>query len=491
MIGHRPGAALLMATLSFSSALAFAETPMRSPEVAQFVRVEAPVVILQHVRVIDGTGKAAVDDRNVVIEGGKISRIEAGSKVPAAEGVTVLDLTGHTVIPGLVGMHNHLFYIGWPNYSPDRHPRVEAPLPILQMIFSAPRMYLAAGVTTMRTTGSMQPYADLNLRHQIEAGLLPGPHIEVTAPYLEGKPPSYITLHPLTGPQEATEFVDYWARVGVTSFKAYAQVTRGELKAAIEAAHRHGLKLTGHLCAVTYPEAAELGIDNLEHGFWWNSQLAAGKKPDECPEDGDEATILKMDPAGPEAENLIRLLVSRRVAVTSTLAVLEGFVAGRPPLQSRVLEAMSPQARQDYLLQRARRLEKPLPDAQVKWAHELAMERRFVEAGGLLLSGPDAVGFNGVVPGFGDQRGIELLVEAGFTPVEAIRIATLNGAVFLGKQDRIGSIEPGKNADLVVIRGNPAQRIDDIENTEIVFKDGVGYDSAKLLRSIAGRYGQY
>ncbi|MDB6082597.1 MAG: amidohydrolase, partial [Gammaproteobacteria bacterium] len=206
---------------------------------------------------------------------------------------------------------------------------------------------------------------------------------------------------------------------------------------------------------------------------------------------GSEDTIKNMDPEGPDAAKLIRLLVSRRIAVTSTLPVFEGDVAGRPPLQHRMLDAMTTEARDAYLYARIRRFEKPIPDGPVMLANEMKMERKFVAAGGLLLAGPDPTGNGGVLPGFGDQRGIELLVEAGFTPVEAIRIATLNGATYEGKQSSIGSIEAGKNADLVVIKGDPSQRIADIENTEIVFKDGVGYDSAKILGSVAGRYGQY
>ena len=313
----------------------------------------------------------------------------------------------------------------------------------------------------------------------------------MTAPYLEGESSNFIQMHQLASAAEAKQFVDYWASVGVTSFKAYMHITRAELKAAIDAAHQHGIKVTGHLCSVTYPEAVELGIDNLEHGFWVNTQLSAGKKPDECPESASQDTIKSMDPAGPEAKKLIQLLVSHHVALTSTLPVFEGDVAGRPPLQSRMLDAMTPESRDAYLYKRNYRFDKPLPDGQTMLTHEMQMERQFVAAGGLLLAGPDPTGNGGVLPGFGDQREIELLVEAGFTPVEAIRIGTLNGAIFEGKQASIGSIELGKNADLVIVKGDPSQRIADIENTEIVFKDGVGYDSEKLLRSVAGRYGQY
>ena len=122
---------------------------------------------------------------------------------------------------------------------------------------------------------------------------------------------------------------------------------------------------------------------------------------------------------------------------------------------------------------------------------DMALERAFVAAGGLLIAGPDPTGAGDVVPGFGDQREMELLVEAGFTPVEAIRIATLNGAVYLGRDKEIGSVAAGKNADLVVMKGDPSAKISDVENVEIVFKDGVGYDAGKLLESVKGRYGEY
>jgi len=453
--------------------------------------VSAGRVILAHVRVIDGAGHPAVDDRNVVIERGKITAIDAGADVAATPDTAVLDLRGYSVFPGLVGMHNHLFYIARPNF--DEHWSSEPPILAPQMTFSAPRLYLAAGVTTMRTTGSMEPYADLNLKHDIDAGTLIGPHLDVTGPYLEGPHSPFIQLHQLSGPDEARQLVNYWADRGATSFKAYMYITRAELKAAIEAAHKRGLKVTGHLCSVTYEEAADLGIDDLEHGFFVNTQLDPGKQPDVCPPTVGDATLAQMAPGGPAATALIAKLVKRRVAITSTLPVFESRLPGRPPLRQAVLDAMSPPARQAYLYARQRPASLPprTSDAAAMFKRAMDLERAFVAAGGLLIAGPDPTGNGGVVPGFGDQREIELLVEAGFSPVEAIQIATLNGATYLGQQQRIGSIAVGKNADLVVVKGDPATRIGDIENVEIVFKDGVGFDSAKLLESVNGRYGQY
>ena len=464
-----------------------------SKTVQEFVRVQAPKIVLTHVRVIDGTGGPAVEDQNVVIEGAKIVAIGTGADVAAANGTTVLDLHGHSLIPGIIGMHDHLFYIARPNLNGDR--KYEQPVLIPQMTFSAPRLYLAGGVTTMRTTGSVETYADLNLKRDIDAGKLPGPHIDVTGPYLEGSQSHFIQMPHLTSPEDARQLVEYWAARGVTSFKAYTNITRAELKAAIDAAHKHGIKVTGHLCSITYKEATELGIDDLEHGFFENTELDSDKKPDTCSQSAGRETLARMDPDGAEAKDLIAMLISHHVAVTSTLPVFEDFLGGgRPPLRQQALEAMSPQAREDFFLLRQQRppsASAPKIDSAMLWKHDLALERAFAAAGGLLLSGPDPTGAGDVLPGFGDQRGIELLVEAGFSPLEAIRISTLNGAIYLGREKEIGSVTVGKNADLVVIRGDPSKQVSDIENVEMVFKDGIGYDPQKLLNSVRGKYGQY
>ena len=482
--------------LLLSSLFVHAQSPALSKVVQEYVRVNAAKVVLTHVRIIDGTGAPAVEDQNVVIEGGKITAIEKGADVAAAEGATVLDLRGHTVMPGIVGMHNHLFYIARPNLDSQRH--FDDPVVVPQMTFSAPRLYLASGVTTMRTTGSVEPYADLNLKVDIDAGRLPGPHLDITGPYLEGSQSYFLQMPHLTGPDDARQTVEYWADRGVTSFKAYMNITRAELKAAIDAAHKHGIKVTGHLCSVTYKEAAELGIDDLEHGFFVNTHLDTDKKPDVCSRSEGEETLARMDPSSPEAKDLINILVSHHVAITSTLPVFEADRGGgRPPLRQQALDAMTPQAREDFFLLRQRSLSAPSPGSTPKidplllWKHDLELEHAFVIAGGLLLSGPDPTGRGDVLPGFGDQRGIELLVEGGFSSAEAIKIATLNGAIYLGRDKQIGSVTAGKNADLVVLKGDPSKQISDIENVEIVFKDGIGYDSRKLLDSVRGRYGQY
>ena len=225
----------------------------------------------------------------------------------------------------------------------------EQPIIVPQMTFSAPRLYLANGVTTMRTTGQRRALHRPRLKREIDAGHLVGPHLDVTGPYLEGPGAFFIQNHQITSPDDARKEVAFWADQGVNSFKAYMNITRAELKAAIDEAHRHDLKLTGHLCSVTYPEAVALGIDNLEHGFFVNTQLDPGKQPDKCSDGTGTPTLLEMKPGSPQANALIKLLVDHHVALTSTLPVFEQSVPLHAPLQARQMDVLTPQAKEAYL----------------------------------------------------------------------------------------------------------------------------------------------
>ena len=194
---------------------------------------------------------------------------------------------------------------------------------------------------------------------------------------------------------------------------------------------------------------------------------------------------------GPAAGDLIRFLVSKHVAMTSTLTVFETFTPGRPPASPAALDAMLPEARDQYLRQRVRIAASRDTTWVVLLRKEMQLERAFAQAGGLLLTGTDPTGYGGVVAGFANHRALELLVEAGFTPLEAIRIGTLNGATYLGRADRVGSIALGKQADLVVVAGDPSSRIGDVRNVELVFKQGIAYDPAKLIESVKGKVGLF
>ncbi|HEV2828204.1 MAG TPA: amidohydrolase family protein [Pyrinomonadaceae bacterium] len=470
---------LLLFSVCFSC---LAQTP--PSERQQFIRVEAPVIALTHVRVIDGTGAAPRPDQTIIIAEGKIKSIGSDSDTEIPANARILDLKDYTVLPGLVGMHNHMFF-----------PMGGSPPMYSNMGSSFPRLYLALGVTTIRTTGSVAPFTDLEIKRLIDSGRMIGPKMHITAPYLEGRGSFTPVMHELTGPEDARRMVNFWADQGATSFKAYMNITRDELRAVVEEAHKRRLKVTGHLCSIGYREAAEIGIDNLEHGLLADSEFVADKQPDKCPGAAVGLSLRQLDLKSPAAQDTIRTLVAKNVAVTSTLPVFE---AGAPLTQSgigtasavlnpRVLNVMNSDARVRYLTARSR-IASDSPVATLV-RKSMDFERAFVAAGGLLIAGLDPTGNGGVVAGFGDLREVELLVEAGFTPVEAIKIATFNGAKFLGEDARIGSIAAGKQADLTIVKGNPAANISDIEKVEIVFKDGIGYDSEKLIQSVQGLVG--
>src|SRR5713226_5202010 len=459
-----------------------AQTPPSDRQ--QFIRVEAPVIALTHIRVIDGTGAAPLDDQTIVIADGKIQSISPAATAKVQPTAQILDLKGYTILPGLVGMHDHMFF-----------PMGGSPPMYSNMGSSFPRLYLALGVTTIRTAGSVTPFTDLEVKRLIDAGRMIGPKMHITGPYLEGRGAFTPVMHELTGPDDARRMVNFWADEGATSFKAYMNITRDELRAAVEEAHKRGLKVTGHLCSIGYREAAEIGIDNLEHGLLPDSEFVANKQPDKCPGAAVNASLRQLDIKGEAVKETIRTLVAKNVALTSTLPVFEagapltqsGIGAASAVLNPRMLNVMNTDARVRYLTARSRvAADSPTP---ILIRKSMEFERAFVAAGGLLIAGLDPTGNGGIVAGFGDLREVELLVEAGFTPIEAIKIATFNGAKFLGEDARIGSIAAGKQADLMIVKGNPAAKISDIENVEIVFKDGVGYDSEKLIQSVQGLVG--
>jgi imidazolonepropionase-like amidohydrolase len=459
-----------------------AAMPTLSAQTQAFVAHAEPVLAITGVRVIDGNGTPTKEAQTVLLRDGRIAAV--GAKVKLPKDVTVIDGSGQTLIPGLIGMHDHMFYPA-PKVNPEAK---EALYP--EQGSSFPKLYLAGGVTTIRTTGSTEPYTDLELKKAIDAGTIPGPKMRTTGPYLEGKGSFTPQMHELTGADDARGTVDYWIGEGASSFKAYMHISRAELSAALAAAHAKGIMVTGHLCSIGFREAADLGIDNLEHGVVVDTEFTQGKQPDVCPDTkaaGVQLAAMSID--SPPLQDLIKHLVSKHVAITSTLPVFETFVPGRAPVDPRVLDAMLPQTREEYLKSRERVATlKDSPWPQL-FKLEQEFERAFVAQGGTLLAGLDPTGYGGVIAGYGDQRELELLVEAGFTPLQAIQIATMNGARFLGEDKEIGSIEPGKAADLVLVKGNPAADIKAIEQVTLVFKDGVGYDPAKLVKAANGTVG--
>jgi imidazolonepropionase-like amidohydrolase len=471
----RPSILVLASLVLTPCALAAQRPDSLTENVRKYVAFDTSVVALTHALVLDGTGGAPAPDQTILIRDGRIAEIGPSIRVTVPPGVRTLDLSGRTVIPGLVGMHDHLFYTAAGGRA-------------VQMSYTGPRLYLASGVTTIRTAGSRSTYNEINLRDAINQGQVPGPHIHLTAPYITGKAGGG-SMDVITSPDEARRFVAYWGSEGATWIKAYTDIGRAELGAAIKEAHKHGMKVTGHLCSVSFREAVELGIDNLEHGMLTASDFDPSKQPDVCP-----VTVVgrnnAVDPRGEVARATIQALVKHGVSMTSTLAVYEPFVANRPTKEPRVLNAMAPEVRASYM-QTRQEIDStgagPITVEGLKSA--MAFEREFVDAGGNLAAGVDPTGLGGALAGYGDQRNYELFIEAGFAPAMAIRIMSLNGAKILGVDRQLGSVERGKRADLVVLEGDLTATPTAIEKPSTVFKDGVAYDSAKLIASVEGRVG--
>lgn len=432
---------------------AFSQAPA---DRSQFVVVDAPVVALKGVRVIDGLGASPREGQTILIAGGKIKALGASVEVPP--GAKTFELEGRTVVPGLVMLHEHLSYFS------GRAIWHSQPV-------SYPKLYLAAGLTTIRTAGSEQPEVDLNLKRRIDEGQMPGPKIHPTGPFFNGPSGDFLGDIIIRNADEGRTAAAYWAARGFTSFKIYNAIEESTAGAIIKEARRRGVRVTGHLGSLSCKQAADFGIDFIEHSFA------------SCSKDLGADVMqpgFKADLADPKFQALVRHLVKARVVLVSTPAALDRR------LSSEELDMLHPHVRDIYL--RAAVAPPPWwPDS--KSGSELRkLERAFVAAGGRLGVGADANDF-GQIAGYGNHRALKLLVEAGWEPLEVIRLVTSNGADLLGVGDTVGRVAVGWAADLIVVPGNPATNIEDLSKAEIVFKDGVGYDPAKLRAAVKGLAG--
>lgn len=469
---HRAVICLAVAWLGLATPAA-AQDPTAPGGIASFITVRSPVVALVGVNVVDGTGAPMRAGQTVILRGDTIVAVGPMATTPVPPGARRLDLAGHTVLPGLVQLHEHTYFGGVKRLT--------------QMTVAGPLLYLGHGVTTAMTAGSQLPYHELNQARAIEAGLIPGPRMLVTGPYLNGGPPRNAMAALVNTPEEVRRVVAYWADEGATWIKFLGAVSREVLGAGIAAAHARGLRVTGHLCSVTFAEAAALGIDALQHGFITNSEYVPGKEPDRCPAENMRAQA-DVDVASAAVQASIRSLAASGAAVVSTLGVYETFVAERARLDPRGLEWLDPETRREVEANHANLAQGGLLVPPRLLEKMMAWERAFVAAGGLLGSGSDPWG-TGFLPGLGNLRNYELLVEAGFRPEEAVQVMTLNGARILGQADQVGSVEVGKRADLVVVSGDPVASPAEIYQVLLVFKAGLGYDATRLRNAARGRVG--
>ena len=471
-IGNILWITLLTFTSSFSQDL--------SDEVSEFVNIKDSVFAITEVTLIDGTGGAIKTNQDVLIVKGKIHAINSNGQEKFPEGTRIIDGKGKTLIPGLIMLHEHLFY-GKPYNGKYK---------AVHMTYTFPPLYLAGGVTTMRTAGSLEANADLNIKNLIDAGKVLGPNIDVTTPHIERE--GFIPqLQSLYGDESPERMIDFYLDKGMTSVKVYNEITKDDLKRIVQTAHARNVKVTGHLCSITYREAAEIGIDNLEHGFMVASDFIEDKEENQCDNRAIGRTIRELNIDDPRLESLMRFLIEKDVTITYTPTVFEPFT-GREVIPGGGHVALAP-----YIMEQMQAIYDANANSKrdslelIAFKDEMERIRKFSQMGGKVVVGTDPTGTGKTIPGYANQRMIELLKETGFNLEESIKIASLDGAAYLEMDQVTGSIEVGKKADLVLIDGDLTEQIENIRKMELVFKDGVGFDSKRIFESIKGKVGLY
>ena len=446
-------------------------------QVKKFITVDSSLVAITNVSIIDGTGTPVKSNQTIILKNGIIDAVGDSDSIKIPENALAIDGTNKTVIPGLVMLHEHMFY-----------PKpFENWFSVGQMTFTFPRLYLAGGVTTMRTAGSIQPETDLNVKKWINEGKMTGPKMDVTGPFIEREGYQIPELGFINGTSDVAKLVNYWADRGVTSFKVYNHITKEDLKICVTEAHKRGLKVTGHLCSLTHREASNIGIDNLEHGFMVSSDFVNDKEENHCDPFVARKALDQAPLDDPRIHSLIDLLIKNKTAITTTPVVFEPFT-GHEVVPGGGLKALAPQF-QEKIQERYGRVVNKDSSAIKRFEKNLKWLKQFNDKGGLLVAGTDPTGAGRTVAGYANQRTVEILVESGFSIEEAIKICSLNGAVYLERQKDIGTVEKGKKADLVLINGSLKKNPKNIRKMEIVFKDGFGYDSKKMFESVQGMVG--
>lgn len=423
-------------------------------------------VLIKNIKLIDGTGGPIQQDKTILIEDGVFKKVFSSSDFEISKDVKVIDGKGKTMIPGLIGVHNHLHIPG---------------NPFLGDI--AAKLYLASGVTTIQTCGAASADREIEIAKKVETGAIKGPEIIPSGPYITGKGGNQNMIIPQNEDQ-LRDTIKFWADKGVKWFKVYRNIEPEFLKIVIDEAHRNNTRITGHLCSVTFREASDMGIDAIEHGFNSASDFRNKKKVGEC--SGSREYVDELDLDSKEVTNLLEKLVENGTVLTSTLSIYEASIPSRSFIDKRSSEIMSESFRENFK-DINERTDKEISKTREKRLRRIMdFEYKFYKIGGVLSAGVDAG--RHILPGFGDQRNFLLLREAGFTTQEAINIMTRNGALKLGRTD-IGTVEAGKRADFLILDGDLEFDDNAIQKLSEIYKNGVSYDPGSLLQGLKGKYG--
>ncbi len=422
--------------------------------------------IIVNATIIDGLGQPSLDNQTVIIEHGIIKKIGDSHKITPPEGLTIINAKGKTLIPGLVGVHNHLHIPQFPFVG-----------------LKAAQLYLANGVTSIQTCGAALPNPEIRLAKNIALGKIIGPDIYTSGPFITGKGGNINMIIPKSE-DHLRDTLNYWIEKGVQWFKAYRHIEPKYLKLLIEQSHQNNVKVAAHLCSITFEDAIRMQVDKLEHGLNSISDFRHDKTEGIC--NGSRTYIDSLDLNSSEVQHLLDLMVEKKIALTSTLAIYESSIPQRVHVDEISYNIMSPYLKKRYLEHKQSAQKNSDSTRLRRMKRIMNFEYQFYKKGGLLTAGVDAG--RHVLPGFGDLRNFELLIDAGFTVEEAIKIMTSNGAAILG-DSKIGSIALEQRANLVLINGNLKQQPNNINNIHLVFKDGYAYNPSKILSHLNNSFG--
>ena len=402
--------------------------------------VQSALLVLDRVRIIDGRGGEPIEEGRVVIDGERLAAVGAAADVPVPSGATRLELPGQTVIPGLIDLHFHI----------EKDPRLAL-------------RQLSHGITSFRDPGQWNGNFD-ELRRMIAADGLAGPRVFTTGPHIDGENPAYPADSVVArDPEEARRLAELAFGEGASAIKIYFRLPLASARAVIQVCETRGIPCTAHLEILDARELIQAGLHGLEHITSLGTSLVPTReaeayrqavlKNSDARRDGRYRLFATADLDGPEARALYTVLREHRPWLDATLAVFE--------------------RRADQLPQgTAPELGPVLGEGFRKMKALTARAAR--EGARLVMGGHTEVPFAG--RGEAPWREMELLVESGLTPLEAITAATSTAAAFLYRGNELGSLRPGFKADLVVLRGNPAADISALRSIDRVMVGGTWID---------------
>jgi imidazolonepropionase-like amidohydrolase len=428
-------------------------------------------LILRGGWLFDGVSSSRRPNSGIVIRDGKIAEVDADVQENLSSNTNVIDLQDHqTILPGLIDLHAHY------NLDLVDKGRVE------EVVYNG-MIFLANGVTSTWPAAEFYPERVIAQRDQIDAGKAIGPRLFASGPYFGAFRCEYSIKTAADDcsawPNDITESeirqeVDKWAEQGVISIKI-KQATPGEMKILIEQAHKRGMTATGHLANynveydVDLRDAILMGIDRIEH----------------------QVTLGSGGPRSSEMQQMIDMILEHQVYYGANLQMYGGINLRREHPSDMIWTDESKYFT-PYTQKRLEERGPPAPESdEAEFAQRVLELKTLYDAGGenLLIVGTDEPVYTSLLPGFAYHRELFAMTNAGLPPAAVLKAATINGARALGVDARLGSVEPGKLADLVIVNGNPVADIKDARNVSRVIKNGSVYDPQALLLSAEGKIG--